>query len=276
MNTGDDTVMHGLFICPDLDTVTYTLAGAIDPDRGWGLNDETFRAMQALGEICCGPSPGSNAAATWFNLGDQDLATHFYRTARLAEGASLSEVTGEIAHAFGLHVRLLPMSDQRVETRVHVVGEGEVSFQEYFVQRHHSVPISSVRFVGAEQATLTGTAARALMGADAIVIAPSNPIVSIGPLRALAGVDTALVARRRSVGCHFADRRRRSAEGPCRSHARRVGARSIGRWRCPPVFADRGVADHRSGRRTSRRPGGGSRDARCRGAIDHEHAEDLR
>jgi LPPG:FO 2-phospho-L-lactate transferase len=199
VNTGDDTVMHGLFICPDLDTVTYTLAGAIDPDRGWGLNDETFRAMQALARFAAVRPPGSDAAATWFNLGDQDLATHFYRTARLAEGASLSEVTGEIAHAFGLHVRLLPMSDQRVETRVHVIGEGEVSFQEYFVQRHHSVRISSVRFVGAEQATLTGASARALMGADAIVIAPSNPIVSIGPLRALAGVDTALAARRRSV-----------------------------------------------------------------------------
>ena len=143
--------------------------------------------------------PTSHAAPTWFNLGDQDLATHFYRTARLAEGASLTEVTGEITHAFGLHVRLLPMSDQRVETRVTVVGEGEISFQEYFVQRRHDVAVSSVRFVGAEEAALTGAAARALMGADAIVIAPSNPIVSIGPLRALHGVDIALCARRESV-----------------------------------------------------------------------------
>ncbi len=199
VNTGDDTVMHGLFICPDLDTVTYTLAGAIDPDRGWGLRDESWRAMEALARFVPVRPALSHAAPTWFNLGDQDLATHFYRTARLGEGATLTEVTGEIAHAFGLHVRLLPMSDQRVETRVTVVGETEISFQEYFVQRHHNVPISQVRFVGAEQATLTGAAARALMGADAIVIAPSNPLVSIGPLRALSGVDAALSARRKSV-----------------------------------------------------------------------------
>lgn len=199
VNTGDDTVMHGLYICPDLDTVTYTLAGAIDPDRGWGLRNESWRAMEALGRFVPVRPPNSLAAPTWFNLGDQDLATHFYRTARLAEGATLTEITGEIAHAFGLHVRLLPMTDDRVETRVTVVDEGEISFQEYFVQRRHSVAVSSVRFVGAESAALTGNAARALMGADAIVIAPSNPLVSIGPLRALASVDRALSARRKSV-----------------------------------------------------------------------------
>lgn len=209
VNTADDTVMHGLYICPDLDTVTYTLAGAIDRERGWGLRDESWRAMEALARFVPARPQSSNAAPTWFNLGDQDLATHFYRTARLAEGASLSEVAGEIAHAFGLHVRILPMSDQRVETRVTIVGEGEgegeveveveVSFQEYFVKRHHDVAISAVRFIGAEQASLTGSAARALMGAHAIVIAPSNPIVSIGPIRALSGVDAALSARRQSV-----------------------------------------------------------------------------
>ncbi len=199
VNTGDDTVMHGLYICPDLDTVTYTLAGAIDPERGWGLRDESWRAMEALARFVPVRPPNSHAAPTWFNLGDQDLATHFYRTARIAEGATLTEITGEIAHAFGLHVRLLPMTDDRVETRVTVVDEGEISFQEYFVQRRHSVAVSDVRFIGADRAALTGHAARALMGADAIVIAPSNPLVSIGPLRALAGVDTALSARRESV-----------------------------------------------------------------------------
>ena len=199
VNTGDDTVMHGLYICPDLDTVTYTLAGAIDQERGWGLRDESWRAMEALARFVPVRPPHSLAAPTWFNLGDQDLATHFYRTARLAEGASLTEVTGEIARAFGVHVRLLPMSNDRIETRVSVVGKGEISFQEYFVQRRHGVPVNEVRFAGAADATLTGDAARALMGADAIVIAPSNPLVSIGPLRALAGVDTALSGRRASV-----------------------------------------------------------------------------
>ncbi len=199
INTGDDTVMHGLYICPDLDTVTYTLAGAIDPERGWGLRDESWRAMEALARFVPVRPAHSHAAPTWFNLGDQDLATHFYRTARLAEGATLTEITGEIAHAFGLHVRLLPMSDDRVETRVTVVDDGEISFQEYFVQRRHGVPVSAVRFVGTDRGVLTGHAARALMGADVIVIAPSNPLVSIGPLRALAGVDSALNARRETV-----------------------------------------------------------------------------
>ena len=199
VNTGDDTVLHGLSISPDLDTVTYTLAGAIDPNRGWGLRDETWTTMQTLARFVPVRPASSTAAPTWFNLGDRDIATHFYRTARLAEGATLTEVTGEIARAFGLTLQLLPMSDQRVATRVTVVDEGEISFQEYFVRRHHDVAVTGVRFVGANEAQLTPDAARALMYADAVVIAPSNPLVSIGPLRALAGVDTALAARRDSV-----------------------------------------------------------------------------
>ncbi|HRE03735.1 MAG TPA: 2-phospho-L-lactate transferase, partial [Ilumatobacteraceae bacterium] len=207
VNTGDDTVMHGLSISPDLDTVTYTLGGAIDPERGWGLRDETWRAMEALGRFVPQRPPGSAAAPTWFNLGDQDLATHFYRTARLAEGATLTEVTGEIARAFGVTITLLPMTDDGVETRVTVHDDGdadrgaghEVSFQEYFVQRRHSVPVSAVRFAGADEATLTVASRAALVDADTIVIAPSNPLVSIGPLRALSGVDDLLRARRDRV-----------------------------------------------------------------------------
>ena len=199
VNTGDDTVMHGLYICPDLDTVTYTVAGAIDADRGWGLSNETWRAMQALARFVPVRPTGSSAAPTWFNLGDQDLATHFYRTARLDEGATLTEVTDEIARAFGVHVKLMPMTDQRVSTVVTVVDEGDISFQEYFVQRQHGVPVSNLRFEGAQQAALSTAAAQALHDAKAIVIAPSNPLVSIGPLRALAGVDTSLAARREQV-----------------------------------------------------------------------------
>src|SRR6188472_2724582 len=139
VNTGDDTVLHGLRISPDLDTVTYTLAGAIDPERGWGLRDETWRAMEALGRFEAVRPAGSSAAPTWFNLGDQDLATHFYRTVRLAEGASLTTVTAEISAAWGLRQRLLPMTDARVATIVTLADEDvDVSFQEYFVQRHHS------------------------------------------------------------------------------------------------------------------------------------------
>jgi LPPG:FO 2-phospho-L-lactate transferase len=200
VNTGDDTVMHGLSISPDLDTITYTLAGAIDPDRGWGLRDESWRAMEALIRFVRVRPDGSTAAPTWFNLGDQDLATHFYRTARLAEGATLTEATDEIRRAFGLLQRLVPMSDQRVTTMVSLAEERlEVPFQEYFVQRRHGVPVDGVRFDGADSAPLTTAARAALAESEAVVVAPSNPLVSIGPIRALRGVDSLLAARRDSV-----------------------------------------------------------------------------
>jgi len=200
VNTGDDTVMHGLSISPDIDTITYTLAGAIDPDRGWGLRNETWRAMEALGRFTDVRPDGSSAAPTWFNLGDQDLATHFYRTARLREGGTLTQVTAEIATAFGILQRLVPMSDDRVTTMVALLDEGiEVPFQEYFVKRQHSVPVAGVRFDGAQRATLTSTALAAFSDSAVVVIAPSNPLVSIAPIRALAGVDAVLSARRESV-----------------------------------------------------------------------------
>ena len=126
VNTGDDVVLHGLHISPDLDTVTYTLAGAINPETGWGLAGESWQAMDALQRYGDVRPLASNAGATWFRLGDRDLATHLYRTHRLDEGASLSGVTAEIASAWGLGLRILPMSDDRVETRVVVAGEGEV------------------------------------------------------------------------------------------------------------------------------------------------------
>jgi len=201
VNTADDTVMHGLSISPDIDTITYTLAGATDDVRGWGMRDETWRAMEALQRFVSVRPDGSAAAPTWFNLGDQDLATHFYRTARLAEGANLTEITGEICAAFGVEVALLPMTHERVETRVTLaVAPGEeVGFQEYFVKLRHNVPVRSVRFAGAQTARLTDPARHALTSADTVVIAPSNPLVSIGPLRALAGVDEILTARRDTV-----------------------------------------------------------------------------
>ena len=200
VNTGDDTVLHGLSISPDIDTITYTLAEAIDPERGWGLRDESWRAMEALARYAVVRPAGSAAAPTWFNLGDQDLATHFYRTARLAEGATLTEVTAEIAAAWGLPQVLLPMSDQRVSTMVSLRDEGiEVPFQEYFVQRRHGVPVSGVRFDGADAASFSPAATAAFTDSEVVVVAPSNPLVSIGPIRALAGVDELLAARRDSV-----------------------------------------------------------------------------
>jgi LPPG:FO 2-phospho-L-lactate transferase len=199
VNTADDTVLHGLAISPDLDTVAYTLAGVIDPERGWGLEGETWQAMGALGRFEPVRPTGSAAAPTWFNLGDKDLATHFYRTARLAEGASLTEVTAEIGRAFGLEQRLLPMSDEPVRTMVTLADDGiEAPFQEYFVRLRHSVPVSAVRFAH-DDARPTDAVLRALEQASCIVVAPSNPLVSIAPIRCLPGVDALLAGRRESV-----------------------------------------------------------------------------
>ena len=197
VNTGDDTQLHGLSISPDLDTITYTLADATDPERGWGLRNETWTAMGALERFEAVRPEGSAAATRWFNLGDQDLATHFYRTARLAEGASLTEVTSEIVAAWGLGLRLLPMTDERRATVVTTTTEGDVSFQDYFVRLRHSVPVTDVRFEGT--ARLSDTARHALISAETVVIAPSNPLVSIGPIRSLDGTDDILNARRNSV-----------------------------------------------------------------------------
>ena len=198
VNVADDVVLHGLAISPDLDTVTYTLAGEIDPDRGWGLRDETWQAMATVQRY---------GGISWFNLGDRDLGTHLYRTHRLGEGATLSEVTADIVRSWGLRLRVLPVTDDRVETRVvlrdgddETPAGGEVNFQEYFVKRHHGVAISSVRFVGADIARPAPGVLAAVAHADVVVIAPSNPLVSIGPVLAVPGVRDALCARRdRSV-----------------------------------------------------------------------------
>jgi len=186
VNTGDDVVLHGLHISPDLDTVTYTLANAINPETGWGLVDETWQAMAALDRY---------GGQTWFRLGDKDLATHMFRTQRLGEGATLSQVTAEITNAWGLGLRVLPMSDDRIETRVTVAGE-EIGFQDYFVGRQHSVPVDAVRFKGADTATPAAGVIDAIADAERVVICPSNPIVSIGPLLAVPGIQAAVEKRR--------------------------------------------------------------------------------
>ncbi len=199
VNVGDDLVLHGLEISPDLDTVTYTLAGAIDPDRGWGLAGETWQAMDGLRHY------GGDA---WFGLGDRDLGTHLFRTARRRTGASLSQVSAEIAAAWGLELRLLPVTDDELRTIVTVRDgdadpaegqEREISFQEYFVGRQHSVPVTAVRFAGAEAARPGPGVLSAIADAELVVIAPSNPIVSIGPVLAVPGVRQAVVERRADV-----------------------------------------------------------------------------
>lgn len=187
VNTGDDTVLHGLHVSPDLDTVSYTLAGWSDDQRGWGLADETWTVMDQLQRL---------DGETWFRLGDRDLATHLYRTHRLSEGASLTEVTAELAARMKLPVRLLPMSDDPVRTRVMLERGSEVGFQHYFVALQHAVAVRSVRFDGAEQAQPAPGVLDALRRADKVVICPSNPVVSIAPILAVPGVRQALAERR--------------------------------------------------------------------------------
>ncbi len=199
VNTGDDVEMHGLWICPDLDTVTYTLAGAVNPSTGWGLVDETWSAMGALPRYRAHAPAGSTAGTTWFSLGDKDIALHLYRTRRLDEGAALSAVAAEVAAAWGLRLRLLPMTDDRVQTKVTIPGEGEVGFQDYFVGRQHAVPVSALRFAGAADSLPADGVIEAIADAETVVIAPSNPLVSIGPIRAVPGIESALSDARERV-----------------------------------------------------------------------------
>jgi LPPG:FO 2-phospho-L-lactate transferase len=187
VNVGDDTDLHGLHISPDLDTVLYTLADAINPDTGWGLSGETWRVMESLRRL---------GGVTWFNLGDQDLATHLYRTQRLSEGATLGTVTGELAGRFGVGVRLVPVTDDPLRTRLELADGEVVGFQEYFVKLRHDVTVRSVRFAGAEHARPAPGVLEGIASADAVVICPSNPVVSIDPVLAVPGVADALSARR--------------------------------------------------------------------------------
>jgi LPPG:FO 2-phospho-L-lactate transferase len=194
VNTGDDDEFHGLWVCPDLDSVTYTLAGAHNPEMGWGLAGETFVTMDALDRY---------GASTWFRLGDRDLATHLFRSARLRTGVPLHEVTAEITAAWGLATRLLPMTDDRVATRITASGpNGEIReypMQEWFVRERSEPPVVSVRFEGADDAQPAPGVLEALETADTIILCPSNPVISIGPILAVPGIRDVLVARRDRV-----------------------------------------------------------------------------
>jgi LPPG:FO 2-phospho-L-lactate transferase len=193
VNTGDDTVFHGLHISPDIDTVVYTTCGAIDSERGWGLGGESWTAMEALGRYAPFGAPD------WFNLGDRDLATHLWRTGQLRAGRSLTEVTADLALAWGLSITVLPMTNDPVATFVQTTEHGELPFQEYFVKHRHGVAVSSVRFAGIESCTPGPEVLSTIANASRIVIAPSNPIVSIGPVLDVPGVRDALIARRSDV-----------------------------------------------------------------------------
>ncbi len=244
VNVGDDIELHGLHISPDLDTITYTVAGAIDPERGWGLRDETWQAMEALGRF---PS-----ARSWFNLGDRTSATHLYRTDRLRAGAPLSAVTAEIADALGLGLHLLPVTDDPVRTIVTVPGDDgsdvEIGFQEYFVQRHHDVSVRAVRFAGAARARPGPGVLEALAAAERVIIAPSNPIVSIDPVLAVPGVRDAVTARRDDVVAVSPIVAGAALKGPADRLLRELGHESSVVGDRPALRAARGHAGHRRGR----------------------------
>jgi LPPG:FO 2-phospho-L-lactate transferase len=188
-NTGDDVEVWGLHVSPDLDTVTYALAGRLDVERGWGLAGETFRCLEAMAAL---------GAETWFNLGDRDLATHLYRTERLRGGASLSAATAEVTRSLGVAARILPMSDDPVRTRVRG-PEGWLGFQEYFVREKALVDVQEVAYAGAEVARPAPGVLEALAAADLIVVCPSNPVTSVGPVLAVPGITDALGAARAAV-----------------------------------------------------------------------------
>jgi LPPG:FO 2-phospho-L-lactate transferase len=189
VNTGDDISLHGLNISPDLDIVTYTLAGVIDPAKGWGFRDETFHALKRLGVY---------GRVNWFNLGDRDLATHIHRTAMLAEGKSLSDAVESIRTALGVSSRILPMSDQPVPTFIDT-DEGALHFQEYLVKRRAEPVVRGIHFEGIEAAQPAPGVLDAIRDAGRILICPSNPLISIGPILAVRGIREALRARKREV-----------------------------------------------------------------------------
>jgi LPPG:FO 2-phospho-L-lactate transferase len=194
VNTGDDVSMHGLHVSPDLDSVTYWLGDAFDRERGWGRRDETFRATEELRRF--------DPDLAWFNLGDLDLATHLFRTNLLASGAGLTEVTARVAAGFGIRARLLPMTEDPVTTRIGVATEGrelDLHFQEYWVRRGARDDVKSVRYEGAGSARPGPGVLEAIAEAEAVVICPSNPVASIGPILAVPGVRRAVELRRDRV-----------------------------------------------------------------------------
>jgi len=182
VNTGDDIELYGLHISPDIDIVTYTLAGIVDEGKGWGIRGDTFQCLGALRRF---------NQETWFNIGDRDFATHLFRTSRLKQGCKLSEVTAEVSQALGLKAAILPMTDDKFETRI-VTKDGSVHFEEYLVKRGAKDAVFGVEFLGAESAKPAAGVIDSVLSAELVVVCPSNPIVSIGTILAVKGIRDAL------------------------------------------------------------------------------------
>ena len=182
VNIGDDHEWWGLYVSPDIDSIIYVLSGLLSSERGWGVRGDTFHCLQQMKEF---------GEETWFSVGDRDLAMHLLRSKLLAQGQSLSGVTRTICERLGVKQRVLPMSDRRVETRIGT-SIGELSFEEYFVKRWYQDPVESVRFAGASESKPATGVVQAINSASAVLIAPSNPVTSIGPILAVPGIREAL------------------------------------------------------------------------------------
>lgn len=213
VNTGDDLVLHGLKISPDLDIVTYTLAGIVDPAKGWGIRGDTFHALKRL---------TGYGHADWFNLGDRDLATHIHRTALLAEGKTLSQAAESIRKALGVKARILPMCDDPVPTIIDS-NEGALHFQEYLVKRGAEPVVKGIRFEGVEATRPAPGVLEAVREAERIIICPSNPLISIGPILAVPGVRDELRARKTDVFAVCPIVGGKSLKGPSDKMLRQLG-----------------------------------------------------
>ena len=219
-NTADDLEVHGLYVAPDLDTVTYTLAGIVDRAKGWGIREETFAALGQLGRL---------GEETWFQLGDQDLATHLLRTRWLRQGETLTQVTARISQALGVRARIVPMSDDRVATRVRT-HQGEISFQEYFVRDRWSQPVEGMRLAGIERSRPAPGILEGIREAKGIIVCPSNPATSIGPILAVPGIREALREARAPTVAVSPMVQRRPFSGPAHKFMEALGmeASSVG------------------------------------------------
>src|SRR5215475_918470 len=190
VNTGDDLEWWGLYVSPDIDSITYVLAGMLSKERGWGVKGDTFFCLQAMGQL---------GQPIWFHTGDRDLAIHLVRSKMLTDGKTLTEATAEICSRLGVQARILPMTNSRVETRVLTPTVGDISFEEYFVQRWYQDPVTSVRFAGAADAEPAPGVLETIRNASVVLVAPSNPVTSIGPILAVPGILEALRETRATV-----------------------------------------------------------------------------
>jgi len=223
VNTGDDIVLHGLHISPDVDIVLYSLAGLIDDQRGWGIRGDTFRCLEAMGNL---------GMETWFALGDRDLATHILRTRLLSQGRTLSEVTRELARRLNVRLRVIPMTDQRFETRVKTPS-GWMNFQEYLVKRQMRDDILRLGFLGKSKARPAPGVLRSISRSDLLILPPSNPFVSTGTILSLLGVKEVVADRKGPTIAISPVIRGKVVKGPLakmmRSHGMQVSSLSVAR-----------------------------------------------